>query len=197
MCPEWSLLPGGSLLGRSAVLAAFRIVREPELFEVFLFASGEWEVRSAIAALKGPVFEHREASLRSHDLKEYTSYTRQVKDRRSTFFSCIFKYTPYIHPVGMIFQTEDKGGVAVGIMKLSAGVVGDLKELPDARTVRDIYGYVDIGTHRVAYHNTWGDERFPWRVYGPRDTQGFSEVLDEFPQYREAVAFAKQTQRKS
>lgn len=73
--------------------------------------------------------------------------------------------------------------------------LGDMEEIPDAKSVRSVLGHVDIGTHRVAFVDPWGHDRFPWRVYGPANRDGFREILDDFPQYKMAVAFAKKEQR--
>jgi hypothetical protein len=70
-----------------------------------------------------------------------------------------------------------------------------MSPLPTAREVKLVLGSVDIGTHRVTHHDDWGDERFPWRVLGPADAEGFRETLEEFPRYRDAVAFAKRKQK--
>ncbi len=63
--------------------------------------------------------------------------------------------------------------------------------LPTARQVKDVIGQIDVGTCRVAHCDNWGDERWPWRVYGAPNAEGDRELLDEFAQYREAVAFAR------
>lgn len=63
--------------------------------------------------------------------------------------------------------------------------------LPTARVVKDVMGQIDVGVCRVSHHDNWGDARFPWRVYGPPDEDGERAILDDFAQYREAVAFAK------
>ena len=63
--------------------------------------------------------------------------------------------------------------------------------LPTARQVKDVIGQIAIGDYLVSHHDNWGDARFPWRVYGPADADGMRESLDDFAQYREAVAFAR------
>lgn len=72
---------------------------------------------------------------------------------------------------------------------------GTLPDLPTARDVRTVYGHVDIGDYRVRHYDNWGDERFPWQVLGPCDENGERDVIESFPQYREAVAFAKRCAR--
>lgn len=69
--------------------------------------------------------------------------------------------------------------------------------LPTAREVRDVLGQVEIGNYLVTYHDHWGDERFPWRVCGPKNADDFREILDEFASYREAVRFARRERRKA
>lgn len=63
--------------------------------------------------------------------------------------------------------------------------------LPTAKEVKQILGFVDIGKYRIDHHDNWGDERFPWRVLGPADAEGFRETVEEFARYRDAVQFAK------
>ena len=72
-----------------------------------------------------------------------------------------------------------------------------LEEMPDARAVRDVMGYVAIDGFRVAHVNNWGDERFPWHVQGPVGSGGDADLpearadLESFPRFSEAVAFAR------
>jgi len=67
--------------------------------------------------------------------------------------------------------------------------------LPTAREVKAVLGQVEVGPYLVSHHDNWGDERFPWRVLGIPDADGFREILDEFPQYRLAVRFARSLMR--
>lgn len=39
-------------------------------------------------------------------------------------------------------------------------------------------------------------ERFPWVVHGPAASDGMRENIDEFPQYRQAIQFAKAENKK-
>ncbi len=73
----------------------------------------------------------------------------------------------------------------------------DLTPFPTATEVRQVLKYVDVGAYLVQHHDNWGDERFSWQVLGPPDLadDGLRAHLDEFPQFREAVAFAKKMQR--
>lgn len=73
----------------------------------------------------------------------------------------------------------------------------DKVALPTAREVRDVLGQVEIGNYLVTYHDNWGDERFPWRVCGPKNTDDFREIVQEFASYREAVRFARKEGRKA
>lgn len=69
-------------------------------------------------------------------------------------------------------------------------------QLPTARSVRDVLGHVDVGCCRVSYDNRWGDERFPWVVYGPVTSDDMRDRLEEFPQYKQAIQFAKSESEK-
>ena len=100
-------------------------------------------------------------------------------------------------------------------IKMFGTKYGPLPELPTARDVRTVYGHVDITGYRVRYYNSsrksaamhttadyrvrhydsWGDARFPWQVLGPLDENDERNVVGIFPQYREAVAFAKKCVR--
>ena len=68
---------------------------------------------------------------------------------------------------------------------------GPLPKLPSAQAVRKACGCVEIGEYRVSHLDNWGDERYPWKLYGPCDEHGERDLLDSFPQYRQAVAAAK------
>lgn len=69
-------------------------------------------------------------------------------------------------------------------------------KFPSAHQVKSVLKYVDVGVYRVSYDNRWGDERFPWVVHGPAASDGMRENIDEFPQYRQAIQFAKAENKK-
>lgn len=75
-------------------------------------------------------------------------------------------------------------------------VFGLVDELPSARFLRDVAGWVRIGTHTVSFSPHYGNQDRPWRVYGPPGADDVPECLDEFARYREAVAYAKRAQQK-
>ena len=69
-------------------------------------------------------------------------------------------------------------------------------KFPSAHQVKTVLKYVDVGAYCVSYDNRWGDERFPWSVRGPADSEGVRDAIDEFPQYRQAIQFAKAENKK-
>lgn len=79
-------------------------------------------------------------------------------------------------------------------LRLSAKT-GPLDALPTAQEVKLVFGWINIGDFQVAHRDNWGNERFPWRVLGPPDKDGFREEIESFAQYREAVAFSKAQQQ--
>lgn len=72
-----------------------------------------------------------------------------------------------------------------------------LPKLPDARTVRDVMGQVEVGHALVSYKSTTaGRDLFPWVVYGPKiGPDAEREEVDTCAIYREAVTLARRVSK--
>lgn len=66
---------------------------------------------------------------------------------------------------------------------------------PGAMEIRMVGGYVRVGKYLVRYCNRWGDERFPWVVQAPGPESYETQDIESFPQFREALAFARRLAR--